>query len=269
MKLNVKYFTLLALSLFLIGGQSAARADVETELKELVGKVQAKISAGKSAVGEFKEDFEAFDALLATYKGDKSDGVASVLLMKSMLYVQILDDTDNGFAELRRLVKEFPGTESAESAAGAIAHFEMQDNLKIGKIFPDFKEKDTDGNDLSISNFKGKVVLVDFWATWCGPCVAELPNVLEAYNDYHEKGFEVVGISLDSAKDKLEQFVKRRKMPWVQYFDGQGWSNKLAQQYGVTSIPATYLLDEGGKIVAKDLRGPALKVEIARLLDSK
>jgi thiol-disulfide isomerase/thioredoxin len=138
--------------------------------------------------------------------------------------------------------------------------------VPIGSAFPDFSEKDLDGKSLSVGNYKGKIVLVDFWATWCGPCVAELPNVLQAYEKYHGKGFEVIGISLDSNKDKLTSFVKDRKMPWPQFFDGAGWKNKLAQRYNVRSIPATYLIGKDGKIIAQNLRGPALEAAVAKAL---
>ena len=113
---------------------------------------------------------------------------------------------------------------------------------------------------------KGKVVVVDFWATWCGPCVGELPNVLKTYEKYHDKGLEIVGISLDKDKDKLTDFLKEKKVSWRQYFDGQGWGNKLAVKYGVNSIPATYILDKDGKIFAKDLRGEAFDAAIAKAL---
>lgn len=138
--------------------------------------------------------------------------------------------------------------------------------LPIGSPFPDFSEKDIDGKDLSVGKYKGKIVLVDFWATWCGPCVAELPNVLQTYEKYHSKGFEVIGISLDSDKGKLTSFVKAKNMPWPQAFDGGGWKNKLAQQYNVRSIPATYLIGKDGKIIAANLRGPALEQAVAKAL---
>ena len=124
----------------------------------------------------------------------------------------------------------------------------------------------TDGTEVNVSEMKGKVVLVDFWATWCGPCVAEMPNVIAAYNKYHEKGFEVIGISLDQSKDKLDTYVKDNKMPWPQYFDGKGWKNDLAGKFGVRSIPATYLIGTDGKIVASNLRGDALEEKLAELL---
>ena len=138
-----------------------------------------------------------------------------------------------------------------------------------GTKFPDFNEKDVDGKPLSIANYKGKVVLIDFWATWCGPCVAELPNVLKTYTKHHSEGFEIIGVSLDDNRQKLESFLKDKGISWPQFFDGQGWSNKLAVKYGIQAIPATYLLDGNGVIIATDLRGDALEQAVARALAKK
>lgn len=138
--------------------------------------------------------------------------------------------------------------------------------LTVGAPFPDFEEQDLDGKPLSVGKFKGKVVLIDFWATWCGPCIQELPNVLKAYEKYHEKGFEIIGISLDNEKEKLTSFIKAKKLPWPQYFDGKGWESKLGVKYGIDSIPATYLLDKEGKIIAKGLRGDALEKAVEKAL---
>ena len=109
-------------------------------------------------------------------------------------------------------------------------------------------------------------MLLDFWATWCGPCVQELPNVVKTYDKYHSQGFEVIGISLDRDRQKLAGFTKEKKMPWPQYFDGLVWENKLAVKYGINGIPATFLLDGQGKIIAKDLRGEALEQAVAKAL---
>ncbi|MDP6859908.1 MAG: redoxin domain-containing protein [Verrucomicrobiales bacterium] len=124
------------------------------------------------------------------------------------------------------------------------------------------------GKEIDLADMKGKVVLIDCWATWCGPCIAELPNVRKAYEDYHDKGFEIIGISLDKAKDeaKLKSFVKDKNMPWPQAFDGKGWDNVLAKQYGITSIPATFLVGKEGKIVSTNLRGPALSSAVKKEL---
>ena len=137
---------------------------------------------------------------------------------------------------------------------------------EIGSRLPDFSARDLRGRRISSADLRGKVVLIDFWATWCGPCVAELPNVLKAYEEYHPKGFEIIGISLDKSRDALTGFIKEKNMPWAQYFDGLGWNNKLGEQCGIHSIPATFLLDGEGKIIAKNLRGPALAEKLAALL---
>lgn len=158
------------------------------------------------------------------------------------------------------------------SGSHGIAADEAKIDLKalpVGSAFPDFAETDLDGKPMSVGNFKGKIVLVDFWATWCGPCVGELPNVLKAYEKFHGKGFEIVGISLDSDKGKLTSFIKEKNMPWQQFFDGGGWKNKVSQHYSVNSIPATYLVGKDGKIIAANLRGEALDQALAKALGDK
>jgi len=110
---------------------------------------------------------------------------------------------------------------------------------------------------------------VDFWATWCGPCRVELPNVLKAYNQYHAKGFEIIGVSLDENQAALKRFVQENGFAWPQYFDGKRFDNKLAMKYGVGSIPSSYLLDGDGKIIGVNLRGAELAAAVAKALDKK
>lgn len=252
---------------------AAAASPLQTELKTLVEKIRGKLASGARTEAALAEELQAFDALLAAHSAEKTDDVAQVLLMKAMLYLQVFENTDRGAELLRQLKADFPTTQIAARVDEVLAQIEeqkksaaLQQQLQPGALFPDFTEKDTAGAPLSISGLRGKVVLVDFWATWCGPCVAELPNVLAAYEKYHAKGFEIVGISLDRSDEALRKFVAEKKMTWPQYFDGKGWDSKLGRQYGITSIPATYLLDREGKIVARDLRGEALEAELAKLL---
>lgn len=261
-----------ALSLLLPAGLVQA-GDAKAELQELVGKVRTKISAGKTTEKDLAENLAEFDKLLAAHKDEKTDDVAQILLMKAMLHVQVLDDEAKGLSLLKQLKKDFPDTKLASVVDRMLANIEsqkaskeVQRKLAVGAKFPDFDEKDLDGKPLSIARFKGKVVLVDFWATWCGPCIAELPSVQAAYAKHRAKGFEIIGISLDSDRAKLDSFIADKKMTWPQYFDGKGWQSKLAGAYGVNSIPATYLLDGDGKIIAKNLRGEALEEAVAKAL---
>jgi thiol-disulfide isomerase/thioredoxin len=139
--------------------------------------------------------------------------------------------------------------------------------LRIGGDPIPFEVTDLDGKTLSLEKLKGKVVLIDFWATWCGPCKVEMPNVIKLHKKYNEKGFEIVGISLDRDKAALENYIRTNKMEWPQHFDGAGWQNGVATKYKVRSIPATYLIDRKGKIRYRSLRGTALEEAVAELVD--
>lgn len=124
------------------------------------------------------------------------------------------------------------------------------------------------GKDFKIESLKGKVVLVDFWATWCGPCRGEFPNMREQYALYHDKGFEIVGISLDEDRESLEEFLKEEKLPWMQLHqnDGTGWGNENAVRYGISGIPACFLVDQEGKVVSLECRGEVLGEMLEKLL---
>ncbi len=264
---------LLTAALLLLPMPRLLAGDPKVELQELVEKVKTKLKAGQRTEADLADELKGFDALLAAHQSEKTEDVAHIAMMKAMLYAQVFSDEDKAAEQLKKIQADFPDTASAKQAGGIIDSFaaqagakKIQKSLAIGSAFPDFAEKDLDGKPLSLANYKGKIVMVDFWATWCGPCKAELPNVLAAYEKFHSKGFEVVGISLDEDKTKLTNFLKEQKMAWPQYFDGAGWQSKLAAKYGVNSIPATYLLDKDGKILAKDLRGPALDAALTKAL---
>ncbi|BBO30898.1 TlpA family protein disulfide reductase [Lacipirellula parvula] len=127
-----------------------------------------------------------------------------------------------------------------------------------------------DGKEVDWASYRGKVVLVDFWATWCGPCRAEIPNVLEMYEAYHDKGFDVLGISLDATPEAAKKYVDENKLPWASIFpkkeDEREWQNPLVTYYGITGIPTAILVGKDGKVVNMNARGPVLGEELEKLL---
>jgi peroxiredoxin len=266
----------LSLSLLSQRGFGAEPTAAATELKELAAKVNTKLEQNKRTEKDLEPELAEFDALLAKHKGEKTDDTAQILLMEAMLYLQVLDNTDKGVELIKQLQRDFPDTKPAQNADKILASRKKQEEAKKVKEalaertkFPDFDVKDTAGKPLSIANYRGKVVLLDFWATWCPPCVRELPNVIKTYEAYHKQGFEIIGISLDKEEPKLASFTKEKNMTWVQYFDGLVWENKLAVKYGINSIPATFLLDGQGTIIGKDLRGEALEQAVGKALAKK
>ncbi|MDR2283704.1 MAG: AhpC/TSA family protein [Sphingobacterium sp.] len=137
----------------------------------------------------------------------------------------------------------------------------------LGSQMMEFTQNDPEGNPVSFSDFKGKYVLVDFWASWCGPCRAENPNVLKAYNNYKDKNFTVLGISLDDDADKWKKAIHDDAMPWTQVSSLKGFDNEVSTYYGIRGIPSTLLVDPTGKIIAKDLRGESLQQRLAEIFE--
>lgn len=136
----------------------------------------------------------------------------------------------------------------------------------LGAQMPAFVQKNDKDIPVKFADFRGKYVLVDFWASWCGPCRAENPNVLEAYNRYKSKNFTVIGVSLDDNKANWQKAIQEDQMPWTQVSDLKGFKNEIGLYYGIMSIPTTFLIDPDGKIIAKNLRGESLLEKLAELL---
>ncbi len=138
--------------------------------------------------------------------------------------------------------------------------------IVVGAAAPDFTQGDMQGQSVSLSSYKGKYVLVDFWASWCEPCRAENPNVLKAYQKYKDNGFDVLSVSLDDKQERWAEAVKQDGLPWKQVSDLKGWNNDAARLYAIRAVPTNFLIDPSGKIIAMNLRGEALEAALAKVL---
>ncbi len=133
----------------------------------------------------------------------------------------------------------------------------------VGSVAPDFSQTDPEGNEVKLSDLRGKWVLIDFWASWCAPCRGENPNVVAVYNEFKDLGFTILGVSLDSNKDAWLKAIEDDQLHWTQVSDLQGWGNAVAEVYAIRNIPANFLLDPQGVIIAKNLRGDKLREVVA------
>ncbi len=205
-------------------------------------------------------------------------GMEAVLLeFEKQVRLVMADYPDRGeaYGALMEVAQNLGG-EKAKAITAEIAQSKAPEQVKkmaadlqaklerVGKPF-NLKYTGIDGREVDIAKLNGKVVLIDFWATWCGPCVAELPHVKEAYEKLHGKGFEIVGISFDEDREALEKFVKGKSMAWPQFFDGKGWANKFGKEFGINAIPAMWLVDKKGLLRDQNAR-PDLSAKVEKML---
>ena len=231
-------------------------------------------------------DFEAFNKMLAPYKavfeeGTTADSAASAraLLLCGEFAMQHPNSYVAPLALIRfnQLVEDpnrteilynalLPGVKASPMGVYIGQQITEAKKNAIGTLLADFTESDTAGRPISLSSLRGKFVLVDFWASWCGPCRQENPNVVQAYNKYKNKNFTVLGVSLDKAKPAWIDAINIDNLTWTHVSDLLGWSNSAAQQYQIYSIPQNFLIDPEGKVVGKNLRGAALERKLAKVL---
>ncbi len=196
---------------------------------------------------------------------ENPDAYLSVLLLENFLMRKYLETSEitTLYDKLADDVKKTKSGERIKTSLDAIK------TVVIGKPAPLFSGPSPDGKTVSLKEVMGKVTIIDFWASWCAPCRAENPNVVALYNEFHSKGLNIIGVSLDKDAAKWKEAIAKDGLVWSHVSNLKFWEDPIAKQYNIQSIPATYILDAKGVIVAKDLRGDELKAKVQELLGAK
>jgi peroxiredoxin len=232
--------------------------------KQINARVQELSPADTAAQNRLQQEADAFNDRMRKTGADfiqaHPSSVASIFVlineMHSMAPAELKDLYDGLSAQVQ-------GSRYGKMTLATIQEMAV---TAIGSTAPDFSLKDARGQKVSLSSFRGKYVLVDFWASWCGPCRAENPNVVRAFNRYKGKNFTVLGVSLDNSREKWLDAVRQDGLDWTQVSDLGGWGSSAAALYHVSSIPSNFLIDPSGRIVAKNLRGEELEQTLASIL---
>ncbi len=258
------------------GKQNESYAGFSKKMVEFKKVKESKIELFKQA--SQKQDTQTIAALKAEniglvaeenayktkYVKENTNSLFSLMLLSEMLNRKEITPS-----EATEIVNGLnPKMASSDLAVQLKSSLEMLQKAEIGSLAPDFSAPTPTGGTMSLKDAMGKYTIIDFWASWCRPCRVENPNVVNVYNKYHDKGLNIISVSLDKAdgKEKWIQAIKDDKMDWHHVSNLQFWQDPIAQMYNVRSIPATFLLDENGNIIDKNLRGPALEAKIASLL---
>ncbi|MGB4456652.1 MAG: TlpA disulfide reductase family protein [Flavobacteriaceae bacterium] len=208
---------------------------------------------------ELQEEAKSYEI---SFAAEHPGSLITVLLIERMFASKAVEEL-----KIKELIEAItPEIKESDAGKKLMTLWEANLSTAIGSNAIDFSGPNPNGEIISLSNLKGKVTIIDFWAAWCKPCRAENPNVVAVYNQYHDKGLEIISISLDKKKEDWIAAIAADQMDWHHISSLAYFSDPIAKQYNINAIPATFILDENGTIVAKDLRGPALGAQIAKML---
>jgi peroxiredoxin len=212
----------------------------------------------------YKSEYEKIElskkTALTNFMLNNSSSLANLFLPESFS----VDDNIEAYIKMDEdLFKAYPDNFYVINLHNQVA---AAKKLQIGSLAPDFTLPDTSGANVTLSSLRGKYVLIDFWASWCGPCMKEMPNVIKLYNDFHSKGLEIMGVSLDKSRSSWLNAIRTKNLSWIMVSDVKFWQSEVVPLYNVSAIPYTVLLDKEGKIIAKNLRGEDLYNKVERLL---
>ncbi len=243
---------------------NATREEYTNQRKEIYQEYKSAEEAGDEAAMETLEEQydqreEAEKDYILDFTKTHNASVVSPYIALRYSYYFDLDELKDVASKLDASIQ------SSKYVVNLNKRIAKLNSVQEGEVAPLFTQNDTLGNPVSLESFRGKYVLIDFWASWCGPCRAENPNVVEAYQKYHDKGLDILGVSLDRKKEKWIAAIADDNLTWTHVSDLKYWDNEASQMYAVSSIPANFLLDPDGVIIGQDLRGEDLQEKLAEV----
>ncbi|WP_136465758.1 TlpA disulfide reductase family protein [Flagellimonas onchidii] len=246
--------------------------DESRKLQERLGSMQNDMRAAAqqrdtATVTALREEYIEFQEVVKNFNVDfakeNPNALISVLIIGNLMSNKVIPED-----EVRTLFDALtPEIKQSTPGKRLKNQLDKLKNTNIGNVAPNFSAPTPDGSTLALNDVKGKLTLIDFWAAWCRPCRMENPNIVSVYNKYHDKGLNIIGVSLDARAEDWKKAIEADGLVWNHISNLKRFQDPIAQLYNINAIPAAFLLDENGVIIAKNLRGPALEAKVAELLN--